>query len=824
MSNVFKKIHKCFSAWKISIIISLLLIICSSGISVMEIFALGSLGVGNPTNVTTPAVVSNQDVAPSNYISIVDGIPGSKVSLIEKSSSVHRDKRLDNPVAREAMWYGDYEKSLKENQIFSAMHGGNKGGYTIVFKPSNPKVANHETDPKSGWDAKDWSLATTTMQVKVRYTNAAYYNGELVDAVATIRVTPMKNRTTVGDGSQFHGSYGQKNYTKNPYYPIIQVSDVLYRGWVWQNVKEFKVDLQFYKKGQTTAIKFPNKQFGDPNAAYYTINSLNPPHDTYWELATPNDYQEKHWQGAPAAQAYGAEYVVPAAGTVSNVYKTANSNIVTSYNGGAKAGVQYGYNGGSNHNSWNYIQDNPKHPDWSKNSVMFTTANTDRVSVTMGNMERDPITTGGNVLTVPKTDFMWATISTQAFTNNKINYKDIHVNKKWHDEFNHDSDDIQVDLYYEYYNRGKRVEVKAQGDPIVDRNSIVLKKSTNWEGHFYQVPDEDSLSRLLVKKLKVQHGDITKVKYFIRETKKPKTYDPKITGDSKNGFIVTNVPNLRLKVEKLDGKNEKKLLEGAEFSLYLNKNGGGLVKAYDNETDFKASNQKWKTVFKTDKNGALTIYGLRPGRYYLKETKAPNGYSLNTKMISVDIDEKGNVTGEKDNIVSFVQNTVNVKDSLLIFKLKKVDSKDQKKVLKGAEFSIYSDAACKKIVKGYEREADFYAGDIKKQKEVFITGTDGQFAVYGLNPGTYYLKERKAPEGYELNNTVVKVVINPEGSYSGTNNSYVTFAQNLVTVKDNRLYTLPNSGGSGTYIFMVIGSALVALAVMLFVNRKKLTV
>ena len=44
--------------------------------------------------------------------------------------------------------------------------------------------------------------------------------------------------------------------------------------------------------------------------------------------------------------------------------------------------------------------------------------------------------------------------------------------------------------------------------------------------------------------------------------------------------------------------------------------------------------------FTSDNNGNISISGLDAGEYYLKETKAPDGYNKLTDDIKVDIDKR----------------------------------------------------------------------------------------------------------------------------------------------------------------------------------------
>ena len=72
-------------------------------------------------------------------------------------------------------------------------------------------------------------------------------------------------------------------------------------------------------------------------------------------------------------------------------------------------------------------------------------------------------------------------------------------------------------------------------------------------------------------------------------------------------------------------------LTGADFTLYV-----------------KGENDSIKAeTYQTDANGRLTIEGLLPGEYRLRETKAPEGYSRLNQAIIFVVDEDGNlVLGE----------------------------------------------------------------------------------------------------------------------------------------------------------------------------------
>ena len=130
--------------------------------------------------------------------------------------------------------------------------------------------------------------------------------------------------------------------------------------------------------------------------------------------------------------------------------------------------------------------------------------------------------------------------------------------------------------------------------------------------------------------------------------------------------------------------------------------------------------------------------------------------------------------------------------------VRKVDYYDHKSILKEAAFTLYSDAACTKIIKAEKT-------DPKSGIAVFD----------GLIYGTVYVKETKAPAGYQLSKEVIKVTIN---------DNWVNGDDKLRTIifPDR---PLPTSGGPNTgdhtnivgWIFLI---GISACATVFFLHRK----
>ena len=192
--------------------------------------------------------------------------------------------------------------------------------------------------------------------------------------------------------------------------------------------------------------------------------------------------------------------------------------------------------------------------------------------------------------------------------------------------------------------------------------------------------------------------------------------------------------------------------------------------------------------------------------------------------------------------------------------------------LEGAEFGLYRDEACENEdavnviptnVKGvyivddlgtvnngkdgesareeYRNYLEAYLGANFEtaQSNKVVTGVNGKIVIIGLKAGTYYLKETKAPDGYNMLNAVKKVEVGtPNATFSvvtdanGTllnkqekdeNSSEIkyTYVVTETTVENSKGIELPSTGGEGTMRMITIGSIVaIAFAVLLITNKK----
>lgn len=134
-------------------------------------------------------------------------------------------------------------------------------------------------------------------------------------------------------------------------------------------------------------------------------------------------------------------------------------------------------------------------------------------------------------------------------------------------------------------------------------------------------------------------------------------------------------------------------------------------------------------------------------------------------------------------------------------------------VAAGVEFKLYKDAAMTQEVKvtGETGEYVYNPNGAANDDATLTTDENGKLVVSGLPAGTYYLKETKAPEGYNLLSDKITITL-------GESTANQTHTQTIVNKAG---FTLPQTGGIGTLMFIIIGGVLMAGGICLIVPNKK---
>lgn len=279
--------------------------------------------------------------------------------------------------------------------------------------------------------------------------------------------------------------------------------------------------------------------------------------------------------------------------------------------------------------------------------------------------------------------------------------------------------------------------------------------------------------------------------------------------------IITNTLKVNLTVEKKWSDTGIK-----HSSIYA-----GLYKADGTPLKYVELNENnhYRDVFSNVSSSDL-VYELRPvtgnenveftinNKRYVKveadKIIVAKANNTDTKY-KVSYDEKA-VSEDGTMITQTITNTKIVTKLNLI----KVEKNNKENLLKNAKFALYT------ANDDYTyKESNLVTGDIK-------TDSDGRATVNELVPGKYVLKETKAPDGYSLSANVWHVLVNDDQSVEvklnvngvdvdvDKNNDEVFYIENI------KLYSLPSTGGSGIYWYMIGGMVLMSAAAWILYKNK----
>lgn len=274
----------------------------------------------------------------------------------------------------------------------------------------------------------------------------------------------------------------------------------------------------------------------------------------------------------------------------------------------------------------------------------------------------------------------------------------------------------------------KGIQLEGAEFSIFDAEGKQPAKFTQ-EGSVYTYSEDDGVTAITAGNAEIVGLPVGS--YILRENEAPENYIPMedmsfhVRADLYDKALELTVENLPHEkgVAVLKESPDGTRLRGAVFTLYKD---DSVIKEVT-----------------TDNAGVALFTGLNPGIYYIKETKAPEGYKPLDKRFDFIIDAKGALIG--DGFSGDGLYTLTVENSPLEygFKVKKVSANDEKLVLPGAEFRVLGG--------GLDR--------------TYTTKADGLTEQITLPVGEYTLTEMKAPDGYVMAGTGRHISVRADGIY-----------------------------------------------------------
>ena len=243
-------------------------------------------------------------------------------------------------------------------------------------------------------------------------------------------------------------------------------------------------------------------------------------------------------------------------------------------------------------------------------------------------------------------------------------------------------------------------------------------------------------------------------------------------------------------------------------------------------------------VEKNQKSGTAIVEKLSRGTYTVTEADAP-GYTIKAFDIGTETDcenSKSNASSETKSLTFVLGNDTKGNDVIHVSEDKKNYTYDSKSGgVKGV--ASYTNEAVTSLdlkktdtenhsLTGAKFKLEMQNGDTWEDIEV-KNGTS-EIELNNLKVGIYKLTETTAPKGYSLLGSSIyfKVatgnvtLVDEKGNPAQESNMW-SLENKVLTIKNTKLYSLPESGGPGTYGFTISGVAILATALLLFINNKR---
>ena len=201
-----------------------------------------------------------------------------------------------------------------------------------------------------------------------------------------------------------------------------------------------------------------------------------------------------------------------------------------------------------------------------------------------------------------------------------------------------------------------------------------------------------------------------------------------------------------------------------------------------NETEYSTDTAILTTVSAED--GSFSFPSVPYGSWIIREIAAPEGYLLTDESFTVSISEEGQII-----VIEIINEQITGSVTLT-----KVDRDYPENKLTGAEFQVWADANGDELL----TEEDMFFGSMMETER-------GIYELFDLPYGGYFVKETKAPDGFELDENAYHFEITEDGQTVIVENEAGVGFLNAPKTGKMKIIKTSSNGKIAGFSFLVTG-------------------